>query len=180
MRDIQKERFPHPLAPFLDPLGVTRRAESSSAAREHAEPLLPAVGTSDAGESAARIAAVEITLDHLLDDRPEKTILPFETVFIFGQEPLEMMEKRPVETGPLRMSRTIGSPHGRREAPGNGPTSRIRSALLEKTSRAQARRQPALTLDQENGNGGRQSRPRRSQLGRRAREGNSEAVSGAR
>jgi hypothetical protein len=79
-----------------------------------------------------------------------------------------MMEKHPVEDGPLRMSRTIGSPHGGREAPGNGPPSRIRSALLEKTSRAQARRQPALKLDQENGNGGRQSMTPRQAAGHAA------------
>jgi hypothetical protein len=45
---------------------------------------------------------------------PEKPVLPLETVFIFGQEPLEMMRQHPVEDGPLRMSRTIDSRHGKR------------------------------------------------------------------
>lgn len=58
---------------------MTRWADPLCPAREHNEPLLGAVGTPDAGEPAAGIAAVKILLDHLLDDRPEKTILPLET-----------------------------------------------------------------------------------------------------
>jgi hypothetical protein len=49
MRHVQEKRLPHPLAPLLDPLGMTRRAESPGAAREHDEPFLGAVGTPDAG-----------------------------------------------------------------------------------------------------------------------------------
>jgi hypothetical protein len=109
---------------MVNPLGMARWAESPCPAREHNEPLLGAVRTSDAGEPAFRIAAVKILLDNLLDDRSEKPILPFETVFIFGQEPLEMMEEYPVKDRPLRMSRTIDSRHSRREASRNGPTSR--------------------------------------------------------
>jgi hypothetical protein len=75
------------------------------------------------GEPAAGIAAVKILLDHLLDDRSEKPILPLETTLILRQEPVEMMEKHPVENGPLRMSRTIDSRHSRRIASRNGPTS---------------------------------------------------------
>jgi hypothetical protein len=41
----------------------------------------------------------------------------------------------------LRMPGTIHSRHDRRNVPRNGPTSPKRSALLEKTPRAQARRQ---------------------------------------
>jgi hypothetical protein len=101
---------------------MTRWAESPCPAREHNEPLLGAVGTSDAGEPAAGIAAVKILLDHLLNDRSEKAVLPLETVFIFGLEPLEMMEKHPVENGPLRMAGTIDSRHSRRMVSRNGPT----------------------------------------------------------
>jgi hypothetical protein len=104
---------------------MARWAESPGPAREHNEPLLGAVGTSDAGEPAFRIAAVKILLDHLLDDRSEKPILPLETVFIFGQEPVEMMEKHPAKNRPLRMSGTIDSRHSRRIASRNGPTSQI-------------------------------------------------------
>jgi hypothetical protein len=43
-------------------------------------------------------------------------ILPLETVFIFGQEALEMMRQHPVKDCPLRMSRTIDSGHDRRKA----------------------------------------------------------------
>ena len=72
-----------------DPLGMTRRAESLGAAREHDESLLGPVGTPDSGsasqssmrlpnqgEAAARIAAVEKLLDDVLDDRREIAIGP--------------------------------------------------------------------------------------------------------
>jgi hypothetical protein len=118
---------------MVKPLGMTRRAESPGSAREHNEPLLPTVGTPDSSEPAAGIAAVEIALDHLLDDRPEKTVLPLETTFILSQEPLEMMEKHPVEDGPLRMPSTIDSRHSRRIASRNGPTSWVIS-LTSSTS----------------------------------------------
>ena len=55
MRHIQEKRLPHPFPPFLNPLGMARWAESPGPAREHNEPLLGAVGTSDAGEPAFRI-----------------------------------------------------------------------------------------------------------------------------
>jgi hypothetical protein len=106
MRHIQEKRLPHPFPPFLDALGVARWAESPGAAREHDEALLGAVGTPDSSEPAARVAAVKIPLDHLLDYRPEEPILPLETTLILRQKPVEMMEKHPVENGPLRMERT--------------------------------------------------------------------------
>jgi hypothetical protein len=76
---------------------MTRWAESPCPAREHNEPLLGAVGTPDTGEPAFRIAAVKILLDHLLDDRSEKAVLPLETTLILRQEPVEMMEEYPVK-----------------------------------------------------------------------------------
>jgi hypothetical protein len=57
--------------------------------------------------------------------RTAKPVLPLETTLILRQEPVEMMEKDPIENGPLRMSRTIDSRHSRREASRNGSTSRI-------------------------------------------------------
>jgi hypothetical protein len=107
--------------------------------------------TDHEGEPAFRIAAVKVLLDHLLDDRSEKPILieamstakpvlPLETIFIFGQEPLEMMEKRPVENAPLRMSRTIDSRHSRRIASRNGPMSWMRSGLPEKQEEPRLRK----------------------------------------
>jgi len=88
---------------LLDTLGMTRRAESPGLAGEHDQPLFGAVRTPDAGESAARVAAVQIPLDDLLDDRPEIPLLPLEPALIFGQEPVEMMEQHPVEDRALRM-----------------------------------------------------------------------------
>jgi hypothetical protein len=40
------------------------------------------------------IAAVEIALDHLLNDRPEKTVLPLETTLILSQKPVEMTNEK--------------------------------------------------------------------------------------
>jgi hypothetical protein len=91
------------------------------------------VRAADPGESALRIAAVEIALGDLLDNRPGKTVLPLETLLMLRDEPLEMMENHPVEDGPLRMSRTIDSRHGERKALRNGPKSRIRPRLPGKT-----------------------------------------------
>ena len=133
MRHVQKKRLPHPLAPLLKPLGMTGWAESPGAAGKHQEPLLGAGRTPDPGKPAFRIAAVEITLDHLLDDRPEKTVLPLETGLILSQEPVEMMEEYSVEDGPLRMSGTVDSRHGGRMTSRNGPKSRIRPRLPRKT-----------------------------------------------
>jgi hypothetical protein len=125
MGDIQKEFFLLPLAPLLQPLGMTGGAESPGAAGKHEKSLLATVRTADAGKAAARIAAVEVALDDLLDDRTEEAVLLLETSLILGQEPVEMMEQHPIEDGPLRMSRTIDSRHGGRMASRNGPTSRI-------------------------------------------------------
>ena len=85
------------------------------------------------------IAAVEIALDHLLDDRPEKTVLPLETTLILSQEPVEMIEYHSVKDGPLRMTRTIDARHGGRMASRNGPTSRIRPPPPIKTGSDLAR-----------------------------------------
>lgn len=42
-------------------------------------------------KAAHRIAAVKITLDHLLDYRTEIPVLLFKTIFIFSKEPLEII-----------------------------------------------------------------------------------------
>jgi hypothetical protein len=94
---VQEKRLPHPLAPLLQTLGMTRGAESPGAAGEHKKPLLPTVRTPDAGKPAAGIAAVKIALHDLVDDRPEKTVLLLETTFILSQESVEMMKQHPVE-----------------------------------------------------------------------------------
>jgi|GEM_PF-7017337 len=88
----QEKVFPHPLAPLLKPFGVTGRTKSSAAKGKHDEPLLPTVGTVDAGKGAARVAAVEVVLDHLLDDRPQLAVLLLEAVLILAQERVQVME----------------------------------------------------------------------------------------
>jgi hypothetical protein len=132
VRDVQEERLPDPLSPFLDPLGVARRAESPGAAGEHDQPLLPAIGTPKTGKSAPRVAAIEIALDHLLDDRPKISVLPLESTLVFGQKALEMMGDHPIENGALRMPRTIDSRHGGRNVPRFGPRSTGKPDLLWK------------------------------------------------
>jgi hypothetical protein len=60
-------------------------------------------------------------------------VLLLETTLRLGKEPLEMMKQHPVEDGPLRMSRTVDSRHGKRMASRNGPTSQIGPRLPGKT-----------------------------------------------
>jgi hypothetical protein len=85
----------------------------------------PAPGAADPGKPATGVAAVEILLDDLLDDRTEKALCTLKTRLIFGDEPLEMMKHHPVKDGPLRMTRTIHSRHGGRMASRNRPSPRI-------------------------------------------------------
>ena len=51
-----------------------------------------AVGTADAGEPAARVAAIEVALDHLFDDRAEEAVLLLKTSLVFRQETVEAMK----------------------------------------------------------------------------------------
>ena len=129
MRDAQEERLSHPLPPFLHSLGVAGGTEPARLAGEGQEMSRPAAWAPDAGEPAAGIAAVEVALHRLLDDRPEKSVLLLKATLIHSQEPVEMMEKHPVENGPLRISGTIESRHSGREASRNGPTSQIEPRL---------------------------------------------------
>jgi len=96
MGHIQEKRLPHPLAPLLQPLGMAGGTETAGAAGEHQEMLPTAVGTADAGEPAARVAAVKIALYDFLDNRPEEPILLLETTLILRQEAIEVMEQHPV------------------------------------------------------------------------------------
>jgi hypothetical protein len=57
------------------------------------KPFLATDRTPDAGKHAARVAAVEVALNHILDDRPKEAVLLLETSIILGQEPVEMMEQ---------------------------------------------------------------------------------------
>jgi len=81
----------------------------------------PAARAPDPSKSAARIAAVEIALDDIVDDRPEEAVFPFKTPLIFRDEPLEMMKKHPVENGAFRMARAVDSRHIGNEVSRNAP-----------------------------------------------------------
>jgi hypothetical protein len=83
------------------------------------------IGTADPGKPAARIAAVQIFFNDVLNDGPEEPVLSLEAALILDQEPLEIMEEHPVEDRALGMSRTIESRHGGRMASRNGPSPRI-------------------------------------------------------
>jgi len=51
-----------------------------------------AVRTADAGKPAARVAAVEVTLNHLLDNGAEEPVLFLEAALVLRQEPVEIMK----------------------------------------------------------------------------------------
>jgi hypothetical protein len=82
----------------------------------------PAARTADPSKPTARIAAVKILLDDVLDDRSEVAVSLLEA-FVFRDKPLKMMEEHPIENGPLRTSRTIDSRHSGRKASRNRPMS---------------------------------------------------------
>jgi hypothetical protein len=82
---------------------MARGTEAAGAAGEHQQVFRLAVRTADAGKPAARVAAVEVALDHLLDNGPEEPVFFLKTALILGQEPIEVMKQHPVEDRPLRM-----------------------------------------------------------------------------
>jgi len=111
MRDFEKQGLPHPLAPLFPALGVAGGAKPWGLTGERQQLFTVAVRTADPSEAGARIAAVEIALDDLLDDRPEMTVLLLKTALVDSQEPVEVMEQDPIEDRVLRMSRTVDSRH---------------------------------------------------------------------
>jgi hypothetical protein len=78
MSDIQEQRLPHPLAPRLQALGLTRRAETPRLAGERQQAFRSTVRASDPGEARAGVAAVEVAPDDLFNisvlGRPACTI----------------------------------------------------------------------------------------------------------
>jgi len=62
---------------------MARWTKSTSATGKVKEALLTTVRTPDAGKPAARVAAVEVALNHLLDDRPEVAVVFLEAVLVF-------------------------------------------------------------------------------------------------
>jgi hypothetical protein len=121
VRNIQQEFLAHPLAPFFNSLGMTGGTETAGPAGEHQESFLSTIGTADAGEPAARVTAIEVALDDILDDGPEEAVLLLESALVLRKEPVEVMKQNPVECSALGMSGTIHSRHSGRRASRNGP-----------------------------------------------------------
>lgn len=63
--------LPHPFDTLLHALGVARRAEASRLAGKRQQVFTETVRAVDPGGTGARIAAIEVTLDDLPNDRPE-------------------------------------------------------------------------------------------------------------
>jgi len=143
VKDIEEKLFPHPLTPLLKPLGMARGTETAGAAGEHQESFFATVRTADAGKPAAGIAAIEVALDHVLDDWPKEAVFLFEATFILRQEPVEVMEQDPVECSPLGMSRTVNSCHNRSFSSGNGPVRSKHSC--RPCAPGRCRRRPSLS-----------------------------------
>ena len=68
VRNIEKERPPHPLPPFLQPFGMARGTEAARLTRKRQQMFRPTAGATDPGESAAGVAAVKVFFDHLEPD----------------------------------------------------------------------------------------------------------------
>jgi len=136
MGDIQKKLLPHPLAPLLKALGMTRGTEAAGATRKHKQAFFTAVRTPDAGKPATGITAVEIALHDFFNDRPEETVLLLEAALVLREEAVEIVEEHPIEDRPLGMARAIDSSHEGRMASRNVPLSWIRPLLPEKTGKA--------------------------------------------
>jgi len=92
---------------LLKGLGLTGGADPTGAAGEVGEKFRTTVWTADLGEPAAGVAAIQISFDRLFDDRTEEAVLALESVLIFRDELLEMMEENLAENRLLRMTRTI-------------------------------------------------------------------------
>jgi len=69
-----------------------------------------AAGTTDPGEPATGIAAIQVFFNDFPDDRPEEAV-----------RPLKVIEEYPVENGFLRMARTVDSRHDREDESRNRP-----------------------------------------------------------
>jgi hypothetical protein len=108
-------------------------------------------------ESATRVAAVKTGLDDLFDDRPEITIVPLEPALVFGDEPLEMMEKHPVKNGAFRMMRAVDSRHTGNEVSRNAPGAGLEPASRDNDkkwyrARFKKRQKPSTFVDARSSN----------------------------
>ncbi len=106
----------------------------------------PTVGTADAGEPAARIAAVQVALHYLLDNGAEEAVLFLEAMLILCEEAVEVMEEHAIKDSPLGMSGTINSGHIRSFSSRNGPA-RSKHALCPFASGRCSRRPRLIALE---------------------------------
>jgi len=95
--DIQDELLPHPLAPLLKALGMTRGTEAAGAVRKHKQAFFTAVRTPDAGKPAAGVAAVQIALNDLFDDGTEEAVLLLKAALVLREKAVEIVEKHSIE-----------------------------------------------------------------------------------
>jgi len=109
---------------LVPPFCMTRWTEPACLVGKHQQPLFPAVRTPDASETTHRVAAVEITVHHLLHNRAKIAVLALKARLILQEELLKIMEKDSVENSPLRMKLTVNPCHGRDEDSKSGPIQR--------------------------------------------------------
>jgi hypothetical protein len=75
--------------------------------------FLPLARTSDVGEYIARIAAVEITLSQLYDNRPEEAVLFLESALAFRDKSLEINEKPSINSSIGHLDQGMAEPKAR-------------------------------------------------------------------
>ena len=96
-----------PLAEFHHALLMAGRAEVTALAREGKQIFMVAIIASDSGKAVFKIAAIEITVNHLLDIRPPETIL-LGKMFIIGlNKGFEIVLDTMIIIRILRMARVI-------------------------------------------------------------------------
>ena len=121
MRDIQHKLLPHPLSPFLKPLGMAGGAEPTGAAGKVEKEFSTTAPATNSGKPAPGIAAVQIALHNFFYDRTEIAILPLNATLILREEPAKRMEEDPVEDCVLWMSGTVDSCPGKQRNSRNEP-----------------------------------------------------------
>ena len=83
VRHLFEDIHAEPLAEFHHALLMTGRAEVAALTREGQQVFVAAVLAFDTGKTVVQIAAVKVTVNHLLDIRPPEAVL-FGELFIIG------------------------------------------------------------------------------------------------
>lgn len=90
------------------------------------------------GPAAAGVAAVEVAVDHLLDNGTEEPVLFLKAALILCQEPVEVVKEHLVKDGSLGMTGAIDPCHSGEEHPENKPEERMDSSSPGNGRRRQA------------------------------------------